>query len=575
VLSINNTLTRRQLLLDVFFITIVIGLYYVLFIGSHALFTPDEGRYCEVAREMTASGDYITPRLNGVAFLDKPALYYWLQASAIHLFGLKEWSLRFWPALFGVFGCIVTYLGGAILFSRRTGLFAAGLLATSPLYYGAAHYANLDLEVAVLISSSLLTFLIATIATDKNRAKLLLLAYVFAGLAALTKGLIGLAFPMMIIGTWIMLLNRWAFIKKMRMVTGLGIFFAITLPWYILVQKANPEFLHFFFVTQQVSRFLTQADFNNRTVAWFYLPVVLAGLFPWTVFVLGAAINWVKKIWQNRQGNACELFLTLWLAIVFIFFSIPKSKTIGYILPVFPPLALMVGNYLDQLGRRAPSKAAYYACAGFVICCAVILLGCLIAPSVSVLEIPPELQPYLWATAAIYCLAGLAVTYFLSQKNFIKALYCMAMAAIIFPLILASSTGVLNQKSIKPLAKKLARELKPTDEVVTYFKYYQDLPIYLQRRVTIVADWQAPDIAKNDNWVRELWYGMPFQNTSTWLINDEVFWQRWQSNKRLYVFLNESYYADFAKKAQHSLYKLAAYKNIILVSNQPANYHAQ
>ena len=125
---------KRQWAIDIIFLALLFGFFYAFWIGSYALFTPDEGRYSEVAREMVTSGDYITPRLNGVAFLDKPALYYWLQASAIHLFGLKEWALRFWPAALGILGCLMTYTAGFLLFNRRTGILAAIILATSPLY---------------------------------------------------------------------------------------------------------------------------------------------------------------------------------------------------------------------------------------------------------------------------------------------------------------------------------------------------------------------------------------------------------------------------------------------------------
>src|SRR5580692_10383961 len=140
MLATHKTPTLRQCLIDMLFLTVMLGIFYALWMGSYPLFTPDEGRYSEVAREMVASGDYITPRLNGVAFLDKPALYYWLQASAIKVFGLKEAALRFWPAFMGVLGCLITYLAGNLLFNRRTGILSAVILGTCPLYYGAAHY---------------------------------------------------------------------------------------------------------------------------------------------------------------------------------------------------------------------------------------------------------------------------------------------------------------------------------------------------------------------------------------------------------------------------------------------------
>lgn len=276
----------RDWLFDIIGLVLLLGLFYALWMGAHALVTPDEGRYSEVAREMVVTGDYITPRLNGVAFLDKPVLYYWLQASAIKLFGLSEAALRCWPMIIGLLGCVMTYLAGRVLFDRRTGIVSAIILATSSLYYGAAHYANLDLEVGVLISSALFSFIIAmSLDNPRLKTRFLLLAYVFAALAVLTKGLIGIAFPIMIIGAWILILNRWSLLLKMHLVQGMLIFFAITLPWYVLVQKANPEFLHFFFVTQQVARFLTMQDFNSKAAYWFYVPVVLAGMFPWSLFL--------------------------------------------------------------------------------------------------------------------------------------------------------------------------------------------------------------------------------------------------------------------------------------------------
>src|SRR6186997_3134951 len=113
-----HKIKTRQWATDLLFITLIFGLFYAIWMGSYPLFTPDEGRYSEVAREMVASGDYITPRVDGVAFLDKPILYYWLQATAIQLFGINEWALRIFPGLFGIFGCLLMYMFGRMLFDR-------------------------------------------------------------------------------------------------------------------------------------------------------------------------------------------------------------------------------------------------------------------------------------------------------------------------------------------------------------------------------------------------------------------------------------------------------------------------
>ncbi len=563
----NKNKLSHSWVMDLLGIALLLGIFYALWIGSHPLFTPDEGRYSEVAREMVATGDYVTPRLNGVAFLDKPVLYYWLQASAIKLFGLKEWALRFWPAFAGILGCIIIYLTGRVLFNRRTGIISALILATSPLYYGASHYANLDLEVASLVSNSLLCFIAAMqFSTGKRRDAFLIAAYVFAGLAFLTKGLIGIVFPAIIISTWIILLRRWNTFRKIHLISGLSLFLIIVLPWYILVQQANPAFLHFFFVTQQVSRFLTTVDFNNKATVWFYVPIVLVGFFPWSVFLLQAIATKLKNIWKNRQQHPIELYLLLWFFIVFIFFSIPRSKTIGYILPLFPCAALMVGSYLNNLWDKSQAQNFGRGVNVLIfLCCA---LGVILL-SIGFLKVKffGNFIPYLIISGATFLIAGLMSLLCSREENFTKLFSCITTMSVVVLITLASSLHVINHKSIKPLAVQLKNYLRPNDEVVTFYKYYQDLPIYLERRIVIVADWNSPEIPRSDNWVRELWYGMVFQDTKDWLIDKDTFWQRWNSNKRLFVLTDMDTFKQI--KMQNKVYKLGQVDNTVLFSNRP------
>jgi 4-amino-4-deoxy-L-arabinose transferase-like glycosyltransferase len=567
----NNALVeKRTWVRDIVSIVVCLGIFYALWIGSHALISPDEGRYSEVAREMVASGDYVTPRLNGVAFLDKPALYYWLQASAIQVFGLKEWALRLWPATLGIICTLMTYIAGRLIFTRRTGIISAIILATSPLYYGGSHYANLDLEVASLVSDSLLCF-IAAMQVTGSRLKngLLMAAYVFAGLAALTKGLIGIVFPAMIIGAWIVILNRWNILTKMRLFTGAIIFFSITAPWYFLVQKANPEFLHYFFVTQQVSRFLTTQEFNSKAAVWFYIPIVLLGFFPWSVFLFQAAIRNIKLIWQNRQQHAAELFLLLWLVIIFTFFSVPLSKTVGYILPIFPACALIVGNYLNTFWDSAKAKGINTGIIIYAIMACLLSAFIFAAPLWSdKLETPVGFLPYLQGMAVILLITLFGCLSFLRRKNLLPLFSTFTVSVIAMLLIFINSTPTINEKSIKPLAMELKSQLNSNDEVVVFYKYYHDLPIYLERRITIVADWHSPDIARNDNWLREMWYGMVFQNTKDWLIEEDTFWSRWNSDKHLYVVTDADGYKNI--QAKGNVYVISHYNDTLLLSNQAA-----
>ena len=561
--------SRNNWITDIVVLSTLFLIFYTFCLGSYPLFVPDEGRYAEVAREMVASGDYITPRVNGVAFLDKPALYYWIQAAAIHIFGINEWGLRLFPALFGILGCIVTYLCGRRLFDRRTGFISAIILATTPLYFSGAHYINLDLEVAVLISCTLLFFICGLQCTGKSRFYFLITAYLFAALAFLTKGLIGIAFPAMIGGAWIILLNKWKELLNIHLVKGLVLFIVITLPWYILVQKANPEFLHYFFVTQQVSRFLSSGEFNNPTPIWFYLPIVLIGFFPWSGFIIQVMGKNIRRIWQARHTYQTELFLLLWTIIVFVFFSIPRSKTITYILPIFPPLALLTGKYLSDMWNHAGQKSIFYSRIAIGITGILFAIALLSLSHYHWIDLSGKFKPYL-ICIAIACIIGTLMTLSLRKpKNLMPLFITLTAWSAIFLLILIMGVKFLNQSSTKPLAAELKKVIQPQDEVINYFKFYQDLPMYLERRITLVANWNSPDIPYNDNWVRELWYGMPFQNTEDWLINEDKFWERWNSDKRVFVFLNENYLDQF-KAHVSKYYFLGSNKDIYLVSNKPA-----
>lgn len=547
---------------------IFIAVFYFLWLGSYPFFTPDEGRYSEVAREMLASGDFVTPRVNGVAFLDKPVLYYWLQAVSMFLFGVHEWSVRFFPAIYGIFGCIAVYLAGRRLFNRSTGLISAVILATTPLYFGGSHYANLDLEVAVLISISLLSFLSAAQSEGKARARLFISAYIFAGLAFLTKGMIAIAFPVMIGGLWILLLWRWKLLLQMRLVTGIVIMAAIILPWFILVQRANPEFLHFFFVTQQVSRFLSAAEFNNPARSWFYLPVIIAGFLPWTAFLFQSLITQLSACWSARAQHPSELFLLLWVAVIFTFFSIPTSKTVSYILPVFPALALLTGKYIADAWQQNSLSVGMKIAIAILIILNTLVAALLFSMQHLWVDLPLAFTPSIYAAGTELAISALVLLYIGRRLRASMVFTICAVTSTIMLLTFAMGARHITQNSAKPLVIELQKHLQPTDTVANYFKFYQDVPLYLGRTIILVADWQDPNIETRDNWVRELWYSMPFQNTDEILLNEKTFWKRWHSKEKIYVFVNQNYLAQFQSHTRR--YHLIGHHNdIILLSNQP------
>jgi len=570
---------KNKWLHDTIYLTAFFSFFYFLFLGSYPLFTPDEGRYSEVAREMLVTSDFVTPKLNGIPFLDKPILYYWLQALAIKLFGLKEWALRFWPVTIGISGCIAVYLGGRALFSRTAGIFAAIILATSPLYYSAAHYANLDLEIAVLLSISLIAFIVA-FQNEKHthRNKLLFIAYLFSGLAILTKGLIGLLFPILIIGSFILLTNRFKIILQMKIIPGLILICAITIPRFYYVQQATAQFFNYFFVLQQFSRFLTTAKFNNQTTIWFYAPIILIGFFPWTVFLLQAAVNQFKKIYSSRKEYAAETYIWLWFFIVFSFFSTPKSKTIGYILPTVPALALIIGKYLSDFTDIAKSKGINIGAKSFMVIATLVGFFITAEPYNNFFNIPYKIFPYLIAGGSFLVLSAIAC-YFCLKINVRAVFICLSVAAISFLTCFILSAKTINHKSMKPLAAIINQNIQPNDEIITYYRYYQDLPIYTEKQITITADWHADDIIDYDNWQRELWFHMKYVKNPYWLIEEDSLIKKWDSKNRVFLIVYADMYNDFVRNYKLAKNKIPEshylgnillndYESIVLISNK-------
>lgn len=567
MLQPHSSFFRRHWLTDMCCLGGLILLFYCFWLGSYPVFTPDEGRYCEAAREMLVSGDFITPRVDGVVFLDKPILYYWMQAASLYLFGVNEWAIRLIPMLCGVLGCLLTYACGRQLFDRRTGILSAIILSTTYLYYGGAHYANLDLEVAFFISASLLLFLTGLRSSGRWRDGLIITSYVCAALAVLTKGLIGIVFPVMIVGIWTLLFWEWRSLKRIHLMLGLTLFMIIVAPWYVKVQQANPRFFQYFFVTQHIQRFLSSGTFNNASPFWFYMPVLMAGFFPWIMFLAPAITNIVRDVKQKRgpYENAC--FFLIWFVAIFVFFSIPRSKTVGYLLSAMPAAAMMTGHYLsicfDHPDRRSLGTAVLTLTAiGSGIAAAILLVV------FKWTAMPPEYAPHLFIAAGLIMLTVVsAVLLWLCRATPQRFFVMCVISSVIFLLSVIVGASDYNRTSTKSLVTELRTLIKPDEEVINYFKFYQDLPLYLGKEVTVVANWNSPAISLRDNWTRELWYGMIFQHSAERLIIEDTFWEKWRGDKRVFVFIHANFFRQFSKQAR-SYFLVGKSNDVYLVSNQ-------
>jgi 4-amino-4-deoxy-L-arabinose transferase-like glycosyltransferase len=324
-------------------------LIYVVPLPFAPLMEPDEARYGAIPSAMNATGDYVTPRLKGVVYFEKPPLSYWATAVFYRIFGENEFSSRLFAALCA-WGCILlVYRMGLFFHDARTGLCAAAVLSTF-LYHAAIGRINiLDMPLAFLVCLAIWSGFRYFSSVQRRKARLYLL-YLFSALAFLAKGVIGIVFPFGVLVIWLAVSRRWREIPGLFSPIGMMVFSTVSLPWVILIQRENPDFFRFFFIQEHLLRYATRIH-QHFEPFYYYLPIVLLGTLPWCAF-LPEAFRAIRKGKNGLFGSIEKRFLLTWLGLILLFFSLSSSKLVPYIAPLFPPLALFFGH----LFRRYEEK---------------------------------------------------------------------------------------------------------------------------------------------------------------------------------------------------------------------------
>ena len=326
------------------------------------LVASDEGRYGEIAREMYVTGDWITPRYNGYKYFEKPPLQGWMTAIAYTLFGVGEWQSRLWTGFTGYFAILATGFTAWKLVGGERGVIAgwisAILLASSPMWSVGGHFNTLDMGLSSILSCALFSLILAQRdhISAKARRNWMWLCWSLMALAVLSKGLIGLVIPGMVLVVYTLTTWDWALWKRLHLVSGLALFFLIVTPWFVLVSIKNPEFAHFFFIHEHWDRF-TKDGHNRKGHPLYFVPLILVGFIPW-LLQLGQGF---LSAWKERRGDtmvsAVAGFRPLWLAavwsvMIFLFFSKSQSKLPGYIMPIFPAISLLAGLAMARAFER-------------------------------------------------------------------------------------------------------------------------------------------------------------------------------------------------------------------------------
>ena len=465
------------------------------------LIKPDEGRYAEVPREMVASGDWVTPRLNGLKYFEKPPLQYWTTAAAYEVFGEHQWTSRLWTALTGFAGILLVWFAGLRLFGREAANYAAILLGSSMLYALMAHINTLDMGVTFFITLGIVSLLLGQSQTDKNKQRnWMVLAWASLGLAVLSKGLMGLVLPGAALFLYMVVQRDFSVLKRMHWLPGLAVFLLVTVPWFYLVMKANPEFFQKFFIYEHFTRFTTKE--LGRYQPWYYfIPILLAGMLPWTVLMFDTLL----RSWRTsglpdadsrgRAFNAAR-FLLVWAVFIYLFFTVSGSKLPSYLLPMFPALALLMGRQLAEMNTRR----LFWQIAPML---PLLLLAASFAPFTSRLaDTPLQLQGYSayawWLTVAalVWLLGVIAALVLLSRPKSVppgaRDHKFAAVLVLAISTLLAAQLGtsgyntIARERSAYYIAEAIRPYVKADEPLYSVDTYEQTLPFYLKRTFTLV-----------------------------------------------------------------------------------------
>lgn len=467
-------------------------------LGRPPLFEPDEGRYAEVAREMLLRSDFVTPRNDFVRYFEKPPLVYWVTAAALRIFGHNEFAARFQAAFFSAGEVAITADLGATMFGLSAGVLGALALALSPLFYAFARFATPDPALAFFMTAAIAAFWHAArapgFATRRSRY-LMLAAAALLALGTLAKGPVALVLVGAIALVWLIAEGRSRDALRLPWFGCIVVYLAIAAPWFVLAAYRNPGFLEFFFVHEHLHRYL--ANNEHRWGPWFFVLIVIGGAWPWVFFAPGgvaglrAAAGRADSPADAVQNRSAFIYLALWFAIIFIFFSIPGSKLGEYILPAIPPLAILCGVGLERMARM-PHARKIRILGAFTAINAALAIAVAIAAFViraRVVEALGDDAIVAGSALAVGALGALAMAWRTRSRDAVWTIAApIAIGAII---VLGAMTKA--REDVEPFTsyRQLARVISPyfrTKCVLTsYHHQVQALPFYLGVREVLVG----------------------------------------------------------------------------------------
>ncbi|WP_096893553.1 phospholipid carrier-dependent glycosyltransferase [Candidatus Scalindua japonica] len=428
-------------------LSILFLLLYIAPMNVRPVAVPDEARYGEISREMLDTKDFIVPRLNGLRYFEKPVLGYWLNSESMALFGDNGFAIRFPSALaVGLTALTIFLMVRRFYKCDRTALLAAFIYMTFVGVYGVGTFCVPDNLLTFFLTAMLSCFFVAGANdTGKKRNRWLLLCGVFCGAAFMTKGFLVIIVPTVIMVPFLLWERRWRVIFTVPWLPLLGAI-VVALPWCFMIASREPDFWRYFFWVEHVQRFFSADSGMHEKPFWFLIPFFLDGSLPWLLFIPVVLVRWNGELLRKPLIRFC----VCWMILPLVFFSISSGKTITYVLPCFPPLAVLLGIGLTEYFRKGMGGMFKYCSlllnvlTGLMV---VALLSTVFTPDLH-RKIYGSGEDYkLWycVCAAVVCFVVLLIT--LRMQNGLRKTFMHGLPAII--IMLAFPFAVPIEHSVK------------------------------------------------------------------------------------------------------------------------------
>jgi 4-amino-4-deoxy-L-arabinose transferase-like glycosyltransferase len=449
--------------------------------GKIALLGPDEPRYAEVAREMFISGDYISTRLAGCLWFEKPALYYWMAASAYRTFGVNEFAARMPSGLMALLTVITIYLTLAKTVSVKWARVASFVLLTSGIFLVYSRAATPDMTLTAAMCGAILSGFMASRNEMRREGVYILLGATCMGLAFLAKGLVGIFLVLAIIFIYLLIVGRLRFVPLSIFALGLIPFLLVSAFWYVpVIAKHGWQFIDEFFIRHHFQRYLTNV-YGHPQPIYFFTVVAILGVLPWTFFLLPAVARIRNLQPRRRERDALLALAWIWLLVPLLFFSISESKLPGYLLPVFPALSIIIGGEIESFweGKKDRlNRTAIWLTSTTLIMIGGMFIGYLIkhSPGFSVWRLVAGSIPVLLGLLAVVALKRGRTQQWLNFALMSMMSLVVCAISLLFP-------NLNEDLSLKRLTIEAASALRPNEKIGYYILKEFGAVFYAEGRV--------------------------------------------------------------------------------------------